>query len=118
MSQFTVRVITPYRSPFPNPLLLPAGGRVAVTDKETEYEGWLWCTDPAGVSGWVPQSYLARQGDSAVLLRDYDATELTVSAGEELLVSESESGWYWCIRPAGESGWVPAEHVERMPADP
>ena len=113
MKPFSVRVITPYQSSFPDPLQLPAGLRVAVTDKKTHYEGWLWCTDPAGKSGWVPQSYLARRGGSAVLLRDYDATELTVQFGEELLVSEEESGWYWCRAADGRRGWVPAEHVER-----
>ena len=25
-----------------------------------------------------------------------------------------ESGWIWCTDQAGQSGWVPAENVERI----
>ena len=49
-------------------------------------------------------------------LCDYEATELSVSVGEELIMGKEESGWIWCTNQDGESGWVPAEHVERLQA--
>jgi hypothetical protein len=53
-----------------------------------------------------------RQGETATLRQDYDATELTVRAGEELMVMVEESGWLWCANRTGQRGWVPANHVE------
>jgi uncharacterized protein YgiM (DUF1202 family) len=57
-------------------------------------------------------SYIDRKGDVAVALQDYDATELTVQVGQELEISDEEAGWYWCTDSEGESGWIPADHVE------
>ena len=105
------RVISEYRSAYPAPLVLRAGDELAVGEKESPWAGWLWCTDPAGKSGWVPEAYVARTGDTCTLLCDYDATELTVHAGEELISGQEASGWFWCTNREGQSGWVPAEHL-------
>ena len=44
---------------------------------------------------------------------DYDATELSVRVGEELLIQREESGWLLCENRAGQRGWVPANVVAR-----
>ena len=106
------RVIIDYDTPFPNPLVLRAGQEVAVGDRESEWPGWIWCTTSEGNSGWVPENYVTRQGETANLRRDYDATELSVRTGEELVVKVEESGWLWCENRPGQQGWVPANHVE------
>ena len=50
---------------------------------DPEHPGWRWCTAPDGRSGWVPEEILQRPlTGEAVLTTDYDATELTVRAGE------------------------------------
>ena len=106
------RVIAAYQAAYRDPISVHAGQDVAVGDKESEWPGWLWCTAPDGKSGWVPEAYLARRGSRATVLRDYDAAELSVQAGEALIVGIEESGWFWCTNRAGQSGWVPAEHLE------
>jgi hypothetical protein len=62
----------------------------------------------------VPQAYVERQGDTGIALRAYDATELSVRAGETLVAGEEESGWIWCTNQEDQSGWVPAENLVRL----
>ena len=106
--------ISPYQSAFPHPIKLVKGDTVALpaTDRESEWQGWVWCEDAHGVNGWVPEAYLAVSGNRGTALCDYDATELTVYAGEKLACSQETCGWYWCSNAAGESGWVPKEHLQ------
>jgi uncharacterized protein YgiM (DUF1202 family) len=107
----TGRVVADYRCAFPDPLILRTGDELVTSDKVTEWPGWVWCTAKTGKSGWVPESYIARTGRAAVATRDYDATELTVTAGDELEVLMEESQWLWCVNSRGENGWVPMECV-------
>jgi uncharacterized protein YgiM (DUF1202 family) len=105
------QVRSSYESAYPDPLVLHAGDKLTVGDRESEWHGWLWCTVAGGKSGWVPERYVERNGHTGVALSDYDATELTVHAGQELVIGERESGWVWCTNQAGESGWVPVENL-------
>jgi uncharacterized protein YgiM (DUF1202 family) len=111
----TCRVISDYQSAYPDPLVIIAGEELTVADKETEWSGWLWCTNHRGKSRWVPEDYVERKGSTCIALRDYDATELSVRVGEELFLGEEESDWIWCTNRAGQSGWVPAENLDCQP---
>jgi len=112
--QTKCRVTSAYQSPYSDPLVIRAGEELAIGEKESEWSGWVWCTNQSGKSRWVPEKYVQRRGDTALALRDYEATELTVSVGEELTMGEEESGWIWCTNQKGQSGWVPADHVETL----
>ncbi|MBP7866672.1 MAG: SH3 domain-containing protein [Acidobacteria bacterium] len=89
------------------PLVARAGDTLRVEERPTEWEGWLWSENPAGVTAWVPVAYLARDGDTARLTRDYSSRELDVDPGETLEVLEEESGWYVVRDARGRTGWVP-----------
>jgi hypothetical protein len=65
----------------------------------------------------VPEKYVERRDDSYVMLRDYEATERSVSVGEVLAIGEEESGWIWCTNQAGQSGWVPVDNVSTVEDD-
>ncbi|MCK4901574.1 MAG: SH3 domain-containing protein, partial [Anaerolineales bacterium] len=65
-----------------------------------------------GKSGWVPEAYLERHGDTGILRCDYDAIELTIHVAEILTFHKAESGFFWVTDQAGRQGWVPASHVE------
>ena len=85
---------------------------MTVGQRESEWAGWVWCTNRDGKSRWVPEAYVERTGDTCVMLRDYEATELSVGVGEALVISgEEESGWIWCTNQAGQRGWVPGDNV-------
>lgn len=111
----TGRAIVAHRPGQAEPIRLRAGEELAATGREGEYPGWLWGTSHSGQSGWVPTAYVERRGEKAVARRDYDAVELAVDAGDELIVTREESGWLWCTNRRGASGWVPAEAVALRP---
>jgi len=116
----TVSVVKAYTSAHPIPLVLRAGDTLDFDpdDKrnserhKNKWPEWLWCTAKDGTKGWVPENYLRVEGNTYVLLRDYNATELTVSEGEKLLVQFEESGWLWCRTAQGLVGWVPKENIK------
>lgn len=110
----TCRVITDCVSAYPDPLILRKGDTLTVGERDDEWPGWIKGTDKSGKTGWIPEVYLKITGDTAEMLRDYNATELTVAAGEVLTVTEEESGWLLCITASGEKGWVPVENVEEI----
>jgi uncharacterized protein YgiM (DUF1202 family) len=105
------RVIRDYDSPYSEPIIMRAGEKVSVGERESEWEGWIWCTAAKEKSRWVPESYVQRCGDVATLLRDYEATELSVRAGDEVLLGQEVAGWVWCTNERGHGGWVPADCV-------
>lgn len=106
------RVTSAYQAAYPDPLVIKTGERLQIGDRATDWPGWLWCTNESGKSGWVPEAYIEQHNRRGLARRDYDATELSAEVGEELVVGFEESGWLWCTNQAGQSGWIPADHVE------
>ncbi len=108
-----VRVTRPYTSAYPEPLVLAKGASVSVTPRECEWPGWAWSRTEDDREGWIPQEYLEQSsGGKYILNCDYDATELTVAAGQSLEVIRQVAGWLWCRCDDGQQGWVPAENTE------
>ncbi len=101
------RAIADYEAAYPHPIAIAAGERLVVGRRDQEWPSFVWCTNCEGRAGWVPESYLGRQGDVGVARCDYTARELTVSAGQLLTVERAEGGWVWATDQAGQSGWVP-----------
>jgi hypothetical protein len=100
-------VIADHDAAYPEPIALRAGERVRYERRETEWKGWLWCTSDSGVTGWVPEAWLALEGPLAIARRDYCARELTVRPGMVVAGSLTESGWLWATTEEGANGWVP-----------
>jgi uncharacterized protein YgiM (DUF1202 family) len=94
--------------------VMHAGEEVYVEQRQSDWPGWSWCVASSGNSAWVPDGYLVQNGQNAYLRMDYNPAELSVQAGEELIVCFEESGWALCQHPSGRSGWVPLEHLERL----
>jgi len=106
-------VIADYHAPYADPIQVSAGDEITVDrNKETDIAGWVWCTNRAGQSGWVPETYVAIHSDIGNMLHDYDAIELTVHVGDVLTLHQAESGFFWSTDQAGRQGWVPSTHVE------
>jgi uncharacterized protein YgiM (DUF1202 family) len=111
-----VRVIASHQAPYPDPIRVSTGEVVRINDdKKTDIAGWIWCTSNDGKSGWVPETYLNRQGKSTSLRCDYDAIELTVQGGEILTVKKIESGFCWVTDQTGRAGWLPIDHLTPQP---
>jgi hypothetical protein len=105
-------VVAEYQAAYPDPLVMRAGEVLAIGEKESEWGGWLWCTNQQGASRWVPEAFVEQRGATCVMLRDYDATELSVHVGEELVVEQETADWFWCTNCRGQSGWVPKENLD------
>jgi len=111
------RVIKAYQTAYAEPWCISIGEQILIGDRDTEWEGWVWCTNSVGESRWAPEIFFERHGDIYIALRDYESTELSVQVGEILLIGEEECGWGWCSKDAGhsdQSGWVPLEFLEEV----
>ncbi|MBL7164044.1 MAG: hypothetical protein ISS57_15715 [Anaerolineales bacterium] len=112
------RVIKAYESDYTEPWCMCGGEQLKIGERDSEWDGWVWCINQEGESRWVPEDFMERQGDTCVALRNYESTELSVQLGEVLSMGAEESGWAWCTKDAdkadqaGESGWVPLECLE------
>lgn len=113
MKAIKCQVISDYKSTFSDPLIIVKDEILTFSMKETEWKEWLWCINQFGKGGWVPEKFIERLNDKKYkALRDYNATELTVEIGEELVISDELSGWVWVTNKKGKSGWVPLKNIQ------
>jgi uncharacterized protein YraI len=115
------RVVRDYQAQFSDPISVEAHEPFAVSERSEPWEDnpewmWVWCTDQRGKSGWVPKNIIQMEADgkTGTTQAAYNARELTVNAGQELIVEQEESGWFWCRDQQGEHGWVPISHVMEL----
>ena len=111
-----------YAAQYPDPITLAAGEAATLDGRGEAWEEnpdwvWVWGTDAAGKSGWIPRKLLhiegARGAKTGLALEDYDAHELSVASGERVAVSREMCGWAWCVVDTNRSGWVPLSHLRR-----
>lgn len=105
------RVTEAYERAYPDPITVTAGEALTVGHEDSEYPGWIWCTNCAGKSGWMPLSCVDRSAARAIY--DYSAMELTAAEGDEIRVHKIENGWAWSTDAKGEQGWIPVANIER-----
>jgi len=105
------RAVQAYDASCPDPLVASRGLCLRIERRPSEWPGWVWGTDPAGQASWVPECWLRIEGDTAELLRDYDATELSVQPGDVVTGDLVESGWLWACTSTGQQGWVPLAYL-------
>ena len=116
-----VHVVKDYRVQYTDPITVLAGELVQVGREDADFPGWKWCKGPDGREGWVPVELLSGGPNQAMVLEDYSARELAVSAGEEVFVEVTRHNWLLVRNARNESGWIPASHVEApwdLPSNP
>ena len=109
------RVIKEYKSPYPDPLIFKKGDIVETGKEFTEdpdWKNWIWCERADNTKAWVPEQYLEITGKKGTFKKDYNAMELSVTVGEELLIYEIVNGFGMAEKPDGTKGWVPMKNVE------
>ncbi len=107
------KAVQEYQAAYPEAMIIQAGEALRLGKREEEWPGWIWCTNADGQSGWVPDSYLEARGGFGIARRDYANAELSLTAGEALMLHFEESGWYWATNQRGYSGWAPENSVTR-----
>ena len=110
-------VIKEYITPFSDPLKVKKGEILELTDKKSEWSGWIWCINKEGKRGWVPENYISISKNTCMMLCDYDATELTAKNNNKLVIIKEVSEWYWCKNEKGVHGWIPKENVKLFKYD-
>jgi len=108
-----VIVVSAHAASYPDPVKVNAGARVTLGKVDADNTEWRWCISPDGKEGWIQRSFYADTDEThGVILRDYDAMELTVTPGTELDVIETAGGWHYCQAADGRTGWVPVSNVK------
>jgi len=109
------KVIKEYKSPYPDPIIFQKGEEVTVGreyKEDPDWKDWIWCQGNNNNSAWVPKQYIDMDDVKGVFTRDYNAMELSVQAGEELVVYETINGFGMSENSNGERGWVPLKNME------
>ncbi|UCE29190.1 MAG: hypothetical protein JSV85_00125 [Candidatus Bathyarchaeota archaeon] len=109
------RVITNYKSPYPDPTVFHKGEKVRVGQEfkqDPDWENWVWCEGGNNKKAWVPKQYIDIAVTTAKFNRDYNAMELSVQVGEELVVYEIVNGFGMSEKTNGIRGWVPMRNME------
>ena len=109
------RVVKEYQTPYPDSIPFRQDEEVEIKREFTEdpdWKDWIWCEGANNNSGWVPRQYVKQSGARGVLLKNYDAKELTVQPGVVLVVHEILNGFGMSRDPDGNMGWVPMKVME------
>lgn len=92
-----------------NPLSLIQGQVVSMGPPDPGWSGWVWVTAEDGRGSHVPEDICQQAGaGAAVILRDFQARDLSVHGGDEVESLDEVDGWHWCRREDGTEGWLPA----------
>jgi len=111
-SKIKYLVVQQYISAFPNPITLKIGDIVEITDKKSDWKGWIWCQTKDHTFGWVPENIITRTGTKGKIKANYDATELSAEIGDRLELIKKESKWIYCKTSSGELGWIPENNAK------
>lgn len=106
------RLVRDYVTKYPDPIAFQAGEPVLVGARDTEWPGFLWCTDARGRVGWVHERYLGGDAGTVSAVRDYDARELDARAGDIVELVEEAGGWWWSVDNNGRRGWLPVRDLD------
>ena len=108
-------LVTKNHNPEIREILLASVGNILQFERSnTIYSGWIWCTNIKGIQAWVPEAFVAIEGNTCHMIRDYISRELHIEVGEEVEVIEIESGWALANDGKNECGWIPMECLERV----
>lgn len=112
------RVIKEYESPYPEPIVFQEGEQAKVGEEfkeDPDWRNWVWCEGKDNKKAWVPKQYVNVDGTNGTFSKFYNAMELSVQVGEELLVNEIINGFGMSTKTDGAKGWVPMKNMESKP---
>ena len=108
------RVTQAYYSPYPNPIIFNKGDWVEIGSEysdDPDWKNWVWCKGKNNVQAWAPKQYLKIRDGKGEFIRRYNALELSVIEGEELIVYDIINGFGMAEKENGAKGWVPMKNM-------
>lgn len=102
-----------YVRSFPKPPKARAGDVVKFERFDEKNLAWFFGRDASGAEGYFAVAWfrLDEAGGTATALRDYDANELSVEAGDSVEVTEEYGSWL-LVKLRERTGWIPEDCVE------
>jgi hypothetical protein len=107
------RIVADYRAAYPDPIVMKAGEKLRVGERDEDNDAWVWCTGSSGKSGWGPAACVRLDEDAGTALRDCSAPGLSLRSADTLDILAEEASWVLASDQRGRFGWVPLENVER-----
>jgi hypothetical protein len=104
-------ILQPYQREFDPAPRVAQCGVVEFEKLDPRNPAWFFGRDAEGIAGFFPVAWFEVTGSTATAKRDYDATELTVRAGDAVQVLERHGRWARVEREDGTSGWIPEESL-------
>lgn len=109
------RVITARTTSYPNPVVVEAGERVILGERESaeKWPNWIRCR-MADNEGWIPAQIIQIVNSTqGIITERYSANELTVNMGDIIVSERVLNGWIWGynVQAPDVYGWVPLENV-------
>ncbi len=105
MATFTAN--SDYEEKDNQPIRLSVGDQIKIGHADHAWPGWVWATDPAGKSGYIPEEIVRPLGlDLYQVLENFDPVVLTIHKGDVLESLRQIHGWHWCRNERGAEGWV------------
>ncbi|MFC2088932.1 SH3 domain-containing protein [Calditrichota bacterium] len=115
MKSTKYNVIKDYKSPYPSPIIFKKGEMVKITKEfkdDPDWQNWVWCEGENNNKAWTPKQYLKINKNEGIFTKDYNALELSIHSGEEVLIFETINGFGMAEKQNGEKGWVPLKNLE------
>lgn len=102
-----------YVRSFQNPPKAREGEVVEFERFDEKNPAWFFGRDASRAEGYFPAAWFKFDavGGTATALRDYNANELTVEAGDSVEVQEEYGSWF-LVKRRDETGWIPKECLE------
>lgn len=111
----THTIAKPYKTKYLNPIELNKGDIVTIgkEEKEEKWKGWIWVESKTN-KGWAPIQIIEFIHDKKGIIKEkYNARELSIKAGEEVVKIKSLNGWTWVKKAdSDEEGWIPDETIK------
>lgn len=85
------------------------GDKVTFKGLDSKNSSWFIGVDSLGRKGYFPVGWfqIDDRSGSAIAGRDYNAKELSISAGDHFEVEEEYGGWLFVATCEGRKGWIP-----------
>jgi hypothetical protein len=114
MKPVKYKVIEAYVSPYPESLIFLKGEIVEIGEEykdNPDWVNWIWCESVNGIKAWVPKQYLDIDRNQGIFNQYYNAKELSVAVGEELIIDKIVNGFGMAQKSNGDKGWVPIQNL-------
>jgi len=83
-------------------------------NEDPEWKNWVWCQGEKGQRAWVPTQFIDLRKETGFLNRYYNALELSLIVGDELISLDEMNGFIMAKKKNGKTGWAPLNYLKEI----